>query len=992
MYLESRTNATYKGIEGDWLVLSTPDGQRHWFREDNGVWLSPPENNLRLTQHGATYRVESPGGVTHTFNANGILVSIADAFGNTLTLTYTGTWPNHALDRVEHDNGQFLDFSTTAGRISGITTPWTELSMTLQYAPNGLLTNAVRHITGMDAAFSYHYDSVHSVLTQRVNAVGHRFDYGYDFDAPGGPRGISMQLEDVYYAHTLNYTNQGPNRTEVTYDRDGVSQSFVYAYDATRKTISGIYGPDSMDYGTLLARDANMNVTGETLFDNGLGEYLVTGREFDNRNNVIAESFGYNQAPDSNRWHYVWHEDWNLPTETTDPDGIVQQIEYSNRQPVIARIRAPGESDIVTTFGYRADGLPSAVTNAAGNATAFDYDALGNLSLVIPAVGPAVQMNHNTLGHLQSLVMPYGATNRVTAFDTDAAGRVTGVTLPDLRSSFSQYDLMGRMTNHVDFAGRTTRFEYLPAGRLAESIRYLDGQPVGIRTDFDSQFNLLRVVDELDRNVETYVLDIRDRVVAVTNLEQQVMSVQYGVADIVHSVTRFDGSVVSNVWDHVGRLSEQVLPDTTNAFTYTLGGRMTSVSGSGVTVTNVFDSFMRVVQEDTLDAGPARSVAYTWNPVGTVATATSPAGTRSYSYDSAERLTNLVAESGSFAWTYNPDNGMAASLAHAESGIGAAYGFDITDRLTGIAWNGTIPSMTFSMQYSAADMITNVVYASGEKRVYVYDDLDRLKGERHYNPSQTLTHSADYEYDLAGNRTQMVRNSVTNTYTLGIGNRLDTWTGGSYAYDPAGNVTNITQATDTRSLVWNSQYQLTGVSTNGTLAESYGYDPLGRRAWTFDGSVTNWHVHDGMHLVADLDESGAILRSYTWGPGIDNLLALTVHGATETNIYFAITDHLGTVHGLADDTGVVVESYRFDAWGNILEVRDADGLLSKVNGHGLPPWATGTSSKAASIAGPPASTTSVPAGTIPLPAVGSPKTPSAFQAVSTSMCPSGIIP
>ena len=61
------------------------------------------------------------------------------------------------------------------------------------------------------------------------------------------------------------------------------------------------------------------------------------------------------------------------------------------------------------------------------------------------------------------------------------------------------------------------------------------------------------------------------------------------------------------------------------------------------------------------------------------------------------------------------------------------------------------------------------------------------------------------------------------------------------------------------------------------------------------------------------------------GPGIDNLLALTVHGTTETNTYFAITDHLGTIHALADDTGTIVESYRFDAWGNILGVFNGSG-------------------------------------------------------------------
>ena len=70
------------------------------------------------------------------------------------------------------------------------------------------------------------------------------------------------------------------------------------------------------------------------------------------------------------------------------------------------------------------------------------------------------------------------------------------------------------------------------------------------------------------------------------------------------------------------------------------------------------------------------------------------------------------------------------------------------------------------------------------------------------------------------------------------------------------------------------------------------------------------------HCVAEVDASGDPVRSYVHGPGIDNLLAITTYG-TETNTYYTLTDHLGTVTALADDAGAVAESYAYDAWGNI---------------------------------------------------------------------------
>jgi RHS repeat-associated protein len=46
-------------------------------------------------------------------------------------------------------------------------------------------------------------------------------------------------------------------------------------------------------------------------------------------------------------------------------------------------------------------------------------------------------------------------------------------------------------------------------------------------------------------------------------------------------------------------------------------------------------------------------------------------------------------------------------------------------------------------------------------------------------------------------------------------------------------------------------------------------------------------------------------------------------GTTKT--YYAIRDHQNTVWALVDGSGVVIESYDYDAWGRVLSVRDGDG-------------------------------------------------------------------
>ena len=105
-----------------------------------------------------------------------------------------------------------------------------------------------------------------------------------------------------------------------------------------------------------------------------------------------------------------------------------------------------------------------------------------------------------------------------------------------------------------------------------------------------------------------------------------------------------------------------------------------------------------------------------------------------------------------------------------------------------------------------------------------------------------------------------------NTYTYGIGNRLSSVSDGTgYTHDNAGNVSRIIRNGAMLDLVWNLQGQLLAVTNNGVLAESYTYDPLGRRLSTTTGETTIYHAYNGDDCIADLDASGKLLRSYTWG-------------------------------------------------------------------------------------------------------------------------------
>ena len=96
------------------------------------------------------------------------------------------------------------------------------------------------------------------------------------------------------------------------------------------------------------------------------------------------------------------------------------------------------------------------------------------------------------------------------------------------------------------------------------------------------------------------------------------------------------------------------------------------------------------------------------------------------------------------------------------------------------------------------------------------------------------------------------------------------------------------------------------------------YDSLGRKVLRYDNNSCYYYIYDGMNLVADYDAyNGRIIRTYTYGPGVDNIQSMTIYdeyGSSET--YYYIKDASNTVYGLVDVNNEIVEYYHYDAFGN----------------------------------------------------------------------------
>ena len=909
--------------------------------------------------------LREPGGIVRQFGADGLLDSIDLRGSPVLFCEYANrSDPSSCrLVRVRHRGGKALAFSYGAnGRIVRVDTPDPSVFATFEYEPGVhiSLSTVVRTDGERTASCHYRYgtapdglarapESVYGpwatntcsdpgpgrllvddgsysagLLVQKTdaNGVSAYFAYGPDGDASGS-RAVYSSLDGGLYEVDLIPES---GCVEVHKSVGGRESRTDFYYDPAKLRILG----EVCDgIGTYREYDENGNVVLFAAGDTNTMEGAVVHSSYNGTHCPTNTGRGFNAEP-VDFWSAEWDEDWRVPFATHSPEGRETAWERNGHDIIVYGTGTSSSLDRVVLRCDDAWRVTNAV-DANGVSIFLSRDAEGRVVRAEMPGLPGVSVGYNALGHVASVTVPGPeGSSSVKSFDRNAFGRPLRVVHADGTEESWSYDgAWTRPLSHTDELGRTDEYEWVLGRPVVVSRRGSDGAPTPLfSVRHDRQMNSTAILDPLGRTAESYELDANARVVSVTNLEGQVQRYFWIGADWLRRVERYDGSVVEFDPDAAGNLARVVYPDGDIIFRHDRDGLLTSVSNSVGLVTNVYDEAAWLVSTTGADGTP---VSYGYHPAGQVAAVVSVAGETDYDLDEANRVSRIEAPHAAFDFGYGDWNGLAASITN-DAGLVTEFAYDLRDRLTNIVYRS--PSGVEIARFGyALDAIGRIVDRTVDVRdggastprqsVFAYDDLDRLVSERIESapfgtnpPPRQMT----YAYDLAGNRLRKT-DSATGAvdYILGLGDRLATFTGGAYEYNPAGCVTSILGAARSTqapmALAWNAQYQLSSVSTNGAFAESYTWDPLGRRASTTTSGGTIRHVYDDAECIADLDESGAVVRSYVWGPGIDNLLAVRAGGAT----YYALTDHQNTVHGFVDATGTLVARYVYDAWGNILE-------------------------------------------------------------------------
>ena len=854
---------------------------------------------------------------TYTYDPIGNVLSVTDGNGNTTNYEYDEL--NRIIGVVDPLGGHRLFAYDALDNLISVTDENGNVSLYSYDHQNRLLTTT-NHLGGV---FSQTYDAVGN-LTSVTDENGTITTFTYDgrqrviavveplggivnqsYDAVGNltevtdPLNRTTRFSYDSRRQLVEQENALNGITHFQYDAEGnlvsledaLGRLTAYSYDALDRLASVTYADGGI---TLFGYDENGNQISET---NPMG--FQTNYAYDHLDRLIQLT-----TPLGDATNFTYDNVDNL-TSVTDPRGNTTQFTYDANRRLVGQTDAVGQS---TVYSLDPVGNLVAVTDPISNVTTFTYDALNRLTTITDQLGAVTSFGYDDVGNNTTI---HDALNRSTTFTYNAARQPTSVVDPNGDAIHYDYDLVGNLLSYTDPLNQTNQFVYDDLNRLIEDI------------------------DSLGQS-RSYVYDAVDNVTQLTDRNGLVRNFSYDLMDQLVQEEWIENSMsvraIDFEYDLVGNLVAASDPDSNYAFSYDPLGRVTEVDNQGTP--NLPDIVL----------------TYSYDPVGNVTTVSDSWGV---TVDSIYNDLNLVdtrtwhgaaVDDSLIRFSYDA-RGQFSEIQRFADAAGTlrvsrtTHQRDSVGRLTGLTHRDAMDAVMadYDYQYDLVDSLIQETH-HGNTSNYQYDLADQL-----IDADLGSLPDESYSYDANGNR-----NSAG--YIVGSGNRILSDGTFDYAYDAEGNLITKTEIATgiVSTFVYDHRNRLTHVEkrSNGGILLSeltFVYDVFDRligRIVDADGegmgaSDAKWTVYDGDHAWADFDASGTIVARYLFGDQIDQILARYRPG--EGTAWY-LTDRLGTVRDIIDDTGGLIDHIDFGSFGQVLYESDsAAGDRFKFTGREFEP-------------------------------------------------------
>ncbi|NUW30914.1 hypothetical protein HTZ77_05710 [Nonomuraea sp. SMC257] len=433
------------------------------------------------------------------------------------------------------------------------------------------------------------------------------------------------------------------------------------------------------------------------------------------------------------------------------------------------------------------------------------YDPAGNPTTLTSGEGHVTKQNFDALNRLTSLIEPVKDGETITtSFGYDATGARTRLTDGRGNATWTTYNVLGLVetvtepstTAHPDAADRTWIAVYDKAGNPTALI-----QPGGVRIDrtFD---HLGRLTKETGAGggatsaERSFGYDLAGRQTTIGDL-----TVDYNDRTLPLAIKRGAAQQTGYSYDELGNPTQRVDAAGTATFTWDNAGRLWTAT----------------------DPVTTRKITYDYDQANRVKTMTAKVGTTSadtqvFTYDDLDRAKTHTLKSSTGAqlaqitYGWDKDDNLTTKTTAGLAGAGTnTYGYDHAGRLT--SWTAPGGAKTL-YEWDAAGNRTK----AGDK-TYTYDERNRL----------TTGDGSTYTYTPRGTLATETKNGATTQLTFDAFDRLIADGDSLYSYDSLDRVTTRTRGTTKQTFAYTGlTNDLAAISdSSGAVQAKYGRDAFG---------------------------------------------------------------------------------------------------------------------------------------------------------------------
>ena len=527
----------------------------------------------------------------------------------------------------------------------------------------------------------------------------------------------------------------------------------------------------------------------------------------------------------------------------------------------------------------------------------YTWDAEGRLTTVVNGASVAISTNtYNALGQ-RVRDQGDGVVNTVTTDEvgnerqtfTDALGRIIEVDEPNSSGSLTvntcyKYDVLGDLTE-VDQGSETRYYQYDMLSRLTQSAtpesqgnwRYFYYTTSGGALCSGNPKAVCRRTDE--RGITTTYSYNSVNELTGKSYSNGDTSVSYS-----YNQTSYNGLTISN-----GK------------------GQRTGMSDASGETAWSYDKMGRVVEEERKIGSVTKTLSYSYNLDGSLATVTYPSGRKVTYIPSAVGLPVSAEDTAdSIDYVTNAKYSPQGTLAAADYGSSINYsiGYD-PNRMWPNDLKGTASSTFFELKptYNYNNTVSGVTNAvtgmSGRTQTFTYDDLNRIITGKSTATSGIYCWGQSIPtdgtgYDRYGNLLK-INSSQCSTPGLNVSvNAYNQISTSGYQYDAAGDMLNDL----TNTYTWNGEMQLTSAA-----GVTYTYDGDGKRVEKSSGTYY-WFSPSGT-ILAETDTSGNTQNEYIYFS--NGRVARDYYNSTNQtwSQYYYFGDQIGSEQLITNATGTV---------------------------------------------------------------------------------------